>query len=591
MTRHVGLVLLLFHVRAGTPVQTRSYDNARTGANTSEVTFTPAKVAANGLKKLYSLDIHSDPRLEAQPLYAPGLDFNGVKHNALFVATMANEIFAFDADTGKPIWAQPASLGPAFHPPASIKDGHRHTAIDEFGINIKWGILSTPVLDLDAQSMYVVNWGLDGAGKRELRLNVLRLRDGQTVKPFLKIQASQTNAAGHVVTLRPDQKQRAALLLTPLRGPHKKLFVAMSGGENPASPNGWIVAFDVDSFQQKAAWISTPSSFGGGIWQASQGPASDDAGNIYFMTGNGGYTTANGATTEFNGKTDFAEAFVKLNYSQNGAGKGTFTLKDWFIPFLDSKRKEKDQDLGSGAPILTPGMNMVLGAGKDGVIYVMDRNNMGKVVADFSKLKSVPIFFTYFPGFGVSGTGNLDPAGQIPKTHHLHGSPIFWKSPDRGPLLFVWGENESLRAWTLDATGKVVFLAKSAEIASHGLADPATPGEGGMPGGMITLSADPTKKNTGIVWTTAPINEDANKKVVEGIVRAYDGATLDTHQNDDGTPRLKLLWDSTKIANNRFAFAKFCPPFVADGKLFVPTYGSWPDTPTNRARIDVYVLQ
>lgn len=112
-----------------------------------------------------------------------------------------------------------------------------------------------------------------------------------------------------------------------------------------------------------------------------------------------------------------------------------------------------------------------------------------------------------------------------------------------------------------------------------------------MPGGMLTLSADGSRKGTGIIWATAPITGNANKDVVEGIARAYDASELDARLNADKTPRLKLIWDSGRIPNNRFAFSKFCTPFVADGKLFVTTYGSWPDGPGNHGRVDVYALK
>jgi len=135
-------------------------------------------------------------------------------------------------------------------------------------------------------------------------------------------------------------------------------------------------------------------------------------------------------------------------------------------------------------------------------------------------------------------------------------------------MLFCWGENEHLRAWTIDPSGKATFLAKSAEMASAGAG-----GRGGMPGGMLALSSNGGQPKTGIVWALAPISGDANK------LRAYDAETLDPVANDDGTPRLKLLWDSTHIPGNTFDHCKFCPPVIANGKVFAPTYDG---------RIDVY---
>ena len=135
--------------------------------------------------------------------------------------------------------------------------------------------------------MYVVScWTIDSKGNRLLRLHGLKLEDGSEPKPAIPIQASITNTAGQTVTLGQGQKQRAALLLVPLQaspGQHKTLFAAFTGGENPGAPHGWVVAFDVDTFQQAAAWVSTPNSFGGGIWQGAQGPAADENGDVYVM--------------------------------------------------------------------------------------------------------------------------------------------------------------------------------------------------------------------------------------------------------------------------------------------------------------------
>jgi outer membrane protein assembly factor BamB len=126
------------------------------------------------------------------------------------------------------------------------------------------------------------------------------------------------------------------------------------------------------------------------------------------------------------------------------------------------------------------------------------------------------------------------------------------------------------------ASGKVTFVAKSAEIASRQLALDGS--MGGMTGGMISLSAG--GGNNGVIWTLAPVDGNANQNVVAGALRAYDAVNLDTNRNADGSPRLKLLWDSTNW-NINFNFSKFCPPVVADGKVFVATYDG---------RVDVYTL-
>jgi hypothetical protein len=602
------LLAAMFQPQLGTQVLTRSYNNARTGANTTETTFTPDLVA-KGLVRVKSLVVPDDPRIEAQPLYVPGLKINNEVHNVVFVSSMGNHVFAFDADApqGKDLlWTSSLSTKPydpiVRHEASPTQ--HRETNVDLWGVNILWGVISTPVVDLDANQMYLVSWTEGPDPKKPVMLlHRIRLSDGKEIGTGQLLKGTLLDANGkpvmdarkRVVQINPDQKQRAALLLSPLRGSHKTLFIGVTGGEDPGDPHGWMVAIDVDTFKQTAAIPTTQKGFGGGIWQGSQGPSSDDQGNVYVMTGNGGFNkkinaqdTNPGALGDFNGTTDFAEAFLKFNYQRTGAGKGTLKIADWFIAYRDSERTPpngqmnyQDQDLGSGGPILPPETNLVLGAGKDGILYVLDRENLGKKVGDLSVLKQNPPIFVTFNGQGlkpfppnIDFTLGGDPTlGETRKTHHLHGSPVYWNE-----LLFTWGENESLRKWKVDPqSGHVDFMGKSAEIASHSLAlDNLT--IGGMTGGMVSVSSNGT--NNGIVWTLAPVDANANQAVVRGIARAYDAVAFDPNPNADGTAKLKLLWDSSR-SGVTFDFSKFCPPMVADGKLYVATYNG---------RVDVYAL-
>jgi hypothetical protein len=137
--------LLLTAAQAATPVLTRSYDKGRTGANLTETLLTPQLVAGKGLQRAKSLVIDDDPRIEAQPLYVPNLAMSdGKTHNVVFVASMGNHIFAFDADAPQGhdlLWK--TAVGEPFRPREVQKPGeHRRTTIDLYGINILWGILS-----------------------------------------------------------------------------------------------------------------------------------------------------------------------------------------------------------------------------------------------------------------------------------------------------------------------------------------------------------------------------------------------------------------------------------------------------------------
>jgi outer membrane protein assembly factor BamB len=608
---------------SGVDVLTRSYDIGRTGSNVREKVLTPS-VVSKGLQKLFSLDITSDsghpddPRLEAQPLIVTGLRMNdGRIHDVVYVCTMQNNIWTFDANTGEKIWAAPVSLGRAINPKLTPSPGiPTKSEIDMWGINIAWGILSTPVIDREREIMYVVNWtsptGL--IADSFYQLHALNLSDGKEREHSpVKIEAIYTSGEATALFKPPAQKQRSALLLLPAENSHMHPAgsnMVLSGGhgamaehghpsttqthpptliiacgqfgENADGQHGWVLAYDPVTLTQTAAFATTPGSGGGGIWQAGQGPAADLTGDIYATSSNGGW----------NGTTDFAETILMLHYTPpSGVGKkGNLALRTWFTPFLDATRVAsepgtgydfRDQDLGSAGPVVPPNLDLVFASGKDGVLYVLRKGAFGDTTSKnilsknrFDALASPPIFFTYFHGLNVDATDTtvLD-SNFGGKTHHLHGSPVFWNSPDLGPMLFCWGENESLRAWTTNSSGNVVFKAKGREIASANVQ-----GLGGMPGGMLALSADRETKHSGIVWASVPINGDGNHAVVEGILRAYDATEFLT-EPDSSDPTIKLLWDSKAIPGNTFHYDKFCPPVVANGKVYVATYDG---------RVDVY---
>src|SRR6267378_1331362 len=185
-------------------VLTRAYDNARTGANTRETILTPQKIGGNILVKRFSLFFTDDPRLEAQPLYVPGIKMNdGEVHDVVYVCTMKNNIWAFDANDGKKIWHKAAHLGHAIKP--------NGTEIDMFGINIHWGILSTPVIDLESNTMYIVNWtSPDGTVHKAFhQLHAVDITSGQ-IRSSLNIVASADAQGKPGVKFKPShQKQRA----------------------------------------------------------------------------------------------------------------------------------------------------------------------------------------------------------------------------------------------------------------------------------------------------------------------------------------------------------------------------------------------
>jgi len=364
---------------------------------------------------------------------------------------------AFDADTGKPIWQQPTNLGLPVRPRITGNPKPTSSEIDWWGINLLWGILSTPAIDLETKKLYAVAWtSSDGTvAKAVHELHEIDITTGQKTDS-LKLTASapgQVAAAQNLPTFdSPKQKQRAALLLTTVAAGGQMTKVLLVGcgmtheGGDPT--HGWLMAFELEPLRPAAAWCTSPSGSGAGIWQAGQGPAADETGAIYLMTGNYGVEKPGGGTAP-PAAGDLPESIVKLVYTPaQGGAQPTLRPVAWFTPFQDDVRNRngdddfQDYDLGSAGPVVLPGMDLLVGAGKDGVLYVLDTDTpkLGKG-SDFARLKQQPIFFTYFPGFGIDAANvmNLDHLFDG-KTHHLHASPAFWSSPAGGPMLFCWGE-------------------------------------------------------------------------------------------------------------------------------------------------------
>jgi hypothetical protein len=280
---------------------------------------------------------------------------------------------------------------------------------------------------------------------------------------------------------------------------------------------------------------------------------------------------------------NFAESFVKLHYtpgvSGTNNGKPGLTVADYWGAFSDFTRQDGDQDLGSAGVLIIPNRGNLIGGGKDGILYNLDMNNLGK--NSWNPQFNLPFVATYLPNPPNNGAGlptttvanlnwpivNLDrnlpmntPTG---KTVHIHGTPVYMEGA-QGGILYVWGENERLKGYDYSfATNRItVFRAQGGEFAS------GVGPKGGMPGGRLVVSSNGTLPHTAVVWGVYPVSGDANTTVVHGALVAYD-ATKATNG------ALTRLFHSDTIAGNNLGnFAKFATPVVANGKVFVATFSN-----------------
>jgi len=520
-------------------VLTQHNNNARTGATLDETILNTNSVKSARFGKLWTL--YTDGQVVAQPLYVSRLsiDTSGNPNiprvtgtfNAVMIATMHNAVFVYDADkenkgpNGRtvPLWA--TWLG---QPRAGSKE------IDMWSTNDpEWGILSTPVISPDKSTLYVVAWHDEGQQGLQFRLHALNMQNGTARHPAVPIGPSSKDASrpcrSQSVFNPCVHKQRAALLLS-----NGVIYIAFGGDGN----RGAMFAFDAATLTQRALWNSTPTGGDGGIWQSGQGPAADDDGNIYLMTGNGAFNADSG------GK-NFGNSFVKLKLDGQG-----MSVVDYFTPCNFKFLNDRDLDLGSGGPALLPtNPPRIVSGGKEGVLYVLSQTNMGKFVADPNA-----------PNCGNANAVQMVKAfGQHVfdgETHwgNIHGSPVYWKGPDTGRI-YVWGENSRLKSFPFD----------QGKIQEAGMKEGEFRPPNGMPGGMLALSANGNKAGSGIVWAVVPLDGDANRqRGVKGIVIAADAQDI-----------TRTLWTSEQFADrDRLGlFAKFSTPLVANGKVFVATYG------------------
>jgi hypothetical protein len=311
----------------------------------------------------------------------------------------------------------------------------------------------------------------------------------------------------------------------------------------------------------------TRNAGAGGVWMAGSAPAlvGDD---IYFTTGNGAI-----------GNENYGESFVKLKYAPGsagvGGGKPSLTIADYWTAFDDNARDFNDEDLGSSGVMLVPGFQSLLGGGKDGVLYNLNRGNLGH--NSWTPHFNLPFVATYLPNApnGAAGLAtstapdpnwpivNLDRNlhGGTPdnKMHHIHGTPVFLRMATHGNV-YLWGENERVKVYNYNfATQRIdAFRNQGTVFASAG-----RPSPGGMPGGMLALSSNGTTNGSAVLWATIPKNGDANQAVVQGTLAVFDATTI------VNTNELKQLFSF-----DYDFFSKFCPPVVANGKAYVATFNN-----------------
>jgi hypothetical protein len=516
-------------------VLTRAYDNSRSGANLNETALTASNVKLATFGKLFTLTV--DDQVYAQPLYVANLSIAGGTHNVVFIATVNNTVYAFDADhagVGNPVALWQKNFNGAFRAPNHTEVGQACGTYNDLSGNI--GIIGTPVIAGGTQTLFVVTRTVESASFRQ-RLRALDITTG-----------NERVAAVTIGTINAQTNhQHPALALSA-----GKIYVAWASHCDTNPYHGRVMAFDASNLSQAASFDVVPTGTQAGIWMAGAGPVIDASGNLFYATGNG----------TFDGVNNFGESILKL-------GSGTLMRLEFFTPSNFSQLNGIDRDLGSSGPIQVPGTTLIVMGGKGGDCDPAPGHPTSCGQAGFLAEKGV-CFLVNMNGMGGISTG--DP--QIPQkwhcvdpdnvrsglSHHLHNAMVAWNSP-AGVNLYTWGENDFGHAWRFNGA---TFNTPAVSVSS--VLPPV-----GMPGGMMALSASGSTTGTGVLWVTMPLSGDANQATVPGVFRAFNAENL-----------AQEIWNSaTLVPDNAMNFTKGSQPLVVNGKVYVPSLSN---------RVSVYGL-
>jgi hypothetical protein len=504
-------------------ITTYHYNNSRTGQNIHETTLTPALVNVSSFGKLFSQPV--DGQVYAEPLVVHNLLIDGIgTHTVVYVATENDSVYAFDGNnnTGtnaSPLWHV------NFTNPATGITTVPYTDLGDSAISPQIGITSTPVIDVTNLTLYVVAATKEN-GVYFQRLHALDIRTGAEkfggpVAISASVPGTGSNSSNGYVSFDPFRSnQRPGLLL--LNG---VVYIAWAshGLEDEYPYHGWVIGYNATTLAQAAAFCVTPNGDQGGIWQSGDGLAADDLGNIYFMSGNGTFDASAGGS-------DYGMSYVRLKTSATGA----LTVADYFTPFSALKESSEDMDLGSGGAMLLPYQtgatkpSLAVGAGKDGNLYLVNREKMGEYNTK-SNSQIVQFISQAFAG------------------HNVYSTPAYWQG-----YLYYWATHDYLRIFQM-SNG----LIGTTPVATSSYLLP-------MPGASPVISSNGS--TNGIVWAlnTTPV------PVGPAVLHALNALTA-----------VELYNSSQNATRDQAGNAvKFTLPTVANGKVYVGT----------QTELDVYGL-
>lgn len=512
-------------IAISTSVLTQHNDLSRTGAVLTETALDVDAVRSSRFGKLFARQV--DDQIFAQPLVVSGLDVAGRKRNLVLVTTVNDTVYAFDADDSAatdPLWTRSFALAGAVPPRNTDMTGACSGHYTDYRGNI--GIVGTPVVDPASATIYfVARTKEDGAFYQ--RLHALSLTDGgeRPESPVLVAANLVAGDGASRVAFDPlHENQRPGLALVD-----GTVWIGWGGHCDWQPFYGWLIGYDAATLRQTHVYNAAPTGESAGIWQGGQAPSAEE-GDLLVVTGNGTAGVPGNPRSTLNR----GQSIVRLRPS--GA---TLDVVTWFTPFDYRVASPSDTDLGTTGLLLVPGTRLAVSGSKAGFLYVVNRDDMGGLTTS------------------ASGDDNIVQYVDVNSPERIYGSPVFWKGPDRS-FVYVWAENDQLKAYPLAGTSTTPG---SAPLDVAGLLRSAV-SPPGMPGGLLSISADGSRHGTGIVWAARDIAGNANQQVLPGMLQAFDAETLE-----------ELYSNQTNRSRDDCGnLAKFSYPTIANGKVYLASF-------------------
>ena len=515
----------LFTAFAQVNVLTNRYNQARTAANINETQLTQANVNTASFGKLGKYSV--DGAIYAQPLYVQNVMVNGAPHNVLYVGTMHDVLYAFDADNigSLPLWTidfrnLAAGITPApIH--IGVGDGTDASVADTFGI------FGTPVIDLPNNRMFFVTHTLEN-GTECFRLRQVDIRTGTVLNSTLITgSVPATNAYGSATFIPSKYGQRPALEL--VSGQVWVAFGSRPTGDYTNPWQGWVMTYNANTLAQSGVFATSRTN-GNSIWQSGSGPVVDAAGKVYYLTGNGG---------GYDGLSEFPMTLLQMSY---GTSLG---LNNWYTPDSGTGTEDYttmdnwDLDLSCNGPLLIPGTDLVTFGSKTADVFLLHTGNLGKLTPNDTQLAQ---FFHVGAPTDYTQTDSDRIVGMA-----------YWQGPSGGTL-YVWPGLDALHAYTLNAATATFTQSYAGTVNLVG-----------QPGTALAVSANGSTSGTGILWAPVMITPTEQNIVgYPGVLHAYNAENP-----------AQELWNSSLVSSdNMGTLPKFVPPVVANGKVYMANSAS-----------------